>query len=287
MSGRLYWRDEARRGNRVGGWTLDDIPWDRFDRAKVAPDLLRIVKAASLVERNGGDYAHYLCNVFAGDPDFQAAARRWGLEEIQHGRALGRWASLADPGFDHEAACARFTAGFRVPLAASQSVRGSRAGELVARCIVETATSSYYSAIAEAADEPVLKAICQRIAADEIRHYKLFHIHLERYLASEGLGFWGRLKVVLGRIAETEDDELAFAYHAANDPALPYDRRSAAREHGRRAYALYRRHHVEHGVALLFKAVGLKRTGLLDRIAARLAWWGVRRRVARLERGAA
>ena len=189
-------------------WTLDDIPWERFDRAKVDPDLLSIVKAASLVEQNGADYARYLCNVFAGDPDFSAAARRWGAEETQHGLALGRWSALADPAFDHAEACARFTAGYRVPLDRALSVRGSRAGELVARCIVETGTSSYYTALADAADEPVLKAICRRIAADEIRHYKLFHLHLERYLAAEGLGFWGRLRIAVGRIAESEDDEL-------------------------------------------------------------------------------
>ena len=27
-------------------WTLDDIPWDRFDPAKLEPAVLRIVKAA-------------------------------------------------------------------------------------------------------------------------------------------------------------------------------------------------------------------------------------------------
>lgn len=271
----------------VGRWTLDDIPWEKFDRAKVDPDILRVVKAASVVEQHGGDYAPYLCNVFAGDAEFQAAARRWGAEEYQHGRALGRWARLADPGFDHDAACARFSAGVRVPLERSVSVRGSRAGELVARCIVETATSSYYAAIAEATDEPVLKAICRHIAADEIRHYRLFHTHLERYLLADGLGVWRRLKIALGRIAETEDDELAFAYHAANEAALTYDRRSAAREHGRRAFALYRRHHVEHAIALLFKAVGLKRGGRLNRLATRLAWWGLRRKVERFARSAA
>ena len=74
----------------MGNWTLDDIPWERFDGGKVDPEILRIVKAASLVEQNGGDYAVYLCNVFADDADFQAAARRWGAEEIQHGQALGR-----------------------------------------------------------------------------------------------------------------------------------------------------------------------------------------------------
>jgi hypothetical protein len=64
----------------MGAWTLDDIPWDRLDRAKVDPEILRIVKAASLVEQNGGDYARYLCNVFHDDPAFQEVARHWGDE---------------------------------------------------------------------------------------------------------------------------------------------------------------------------------------------------------------
>lgn len=268
-------------------WTLDDIPWSWFDARRVDPELLRIVKAASLVEQNGADYTRYLCGVFADDALFQQAARQWGAEETQHGQALGRWAALADPGFDHQTACARFSAGFRVPLDATRSVRGSRAGELVARCIVETGTSTYYAALAEAAAEPVLKAICRRIAADEIRHYKLFHTHLERYLAREGLGVWGRLRVALGRIGESEDDELAYAYYAANAPAAPYDRQQASHAYARRALALLRPHHVAHAVALIFKAVGLKRHGGLDHIAVRLVCWGLARRVRRLERLAA
>ena len=31
----------------MGHWTLDDIQWDRFDPAKVDPDLLKVAKAAS------------------------------------------------------------------------------------------------------------------------------------------------------------------------------------------------------------------------------------------------
>jgi hypothetical protein len=268
-------------------WTLDDIPWERFEPQKLDPELLRIVKAASLVEQNGADYARYLCGVFADDAGFQEAVRGWGNEEIQHGLALGRYAHLADPSFDHADACARFTAGYRVDLEATASVRGSRAGELVARCIVETGTSSYYTALAEATDEPVLKAICQRIAADELRHYKLFLTHLRRYLAREGLGMWGRLKIALARIRESEDDELAFAYHAANDPRGVYDRTRAIRAYARRAYAVYRRHHVERGVAMVLKAAGLTPNGRINRVATGLAWWGMRKRAARLAREAA
>ena len=115
-----------------------------------------------MVEANGGDYATYLCNVFHDDPLFQAAARSWAGEEVQHGLALARWAALADPEFDFDACFRRFTDGYKIAVDADRSIRGSRSGELVARCIVETGTSSYYTALMEAADEPVLKEIFRR-----------------------------------------------------------------------------------------------------------------------------
>ena len=271
----------------MGSWRLDDIPWDRFDRAKLAPEIVRIVKAASLVEHNGAAYAHHLCRVFADDPAFQEAARGWGAEEMQHGAALARWAELADPKFDFAAAGARFHAGFKVDFDSDRSRRGSRAGEMVARCVVEIGTSSYYTALREAAAEPVLRVICGHIAADELRHYRLFYKHLERCLADERLGRFARLRVALGRVVEAEDDELAYAYYAANDDALPYDRRRCNRAYARTAYSLYRPHHVERGVAMLLKAVGLTPNGRLSQIAGRLAWEALHFRAARLAKTAA
>ncbi|HYL33644.1 MAG TPA: ferritin-like domain-containing protein [Stellaceae bacterium] len=265
----------------MGHWTLNDIPWNRFDPEKVEPAILHLAKAASLVERNGADYTRYLCNVFADDPEFQEAARDWGAEEVQHGEALGRWSMLADPLFDHDAVCARFSAGFRVDLDAERSIRGSRAGELVARCIVETGTSSYYTALAEAAQEPVLREICHRIAADELRHYKLFYTHMKRYLARERLGRWRRLRVALGRIRESEDDELSYAYFAAAAPPdAVYDRRRAHREYLAAAARVYRPHHIERVVAMTFKAIGLKPHGWLNLLTANVAWRVLRRRAA-------
>jgi hypothetical protein len=265
---------------------FDDIPWDRFDRTKVDPELLRLAKAAALVEFNGGAYAHHLCRIFADDPEFQETAHRWGAEEIQHGRALARWAALADPDFDFDAAFARFQDGYKVDFDAAESRRGSRAGEMVARCIVEIGTSSYYSALREAAAEPVLQEICRRIAADELRHYRLFYKNLERYLERDGLGRVGRLRVALGRVAESEDDELAYAYYAANEPDRAYDRRHYSQAYARRAYALYRPHHVERGVAMLLKAIGLTPNGRLGSAASRILWHGMRYRAGRLAKAA-
>ena len=228
----------------MGAWTLDDIPWHRFQRDKLDPEIVRVVKAASLVEQNGAAYAHHLCRVFADDPEFQAIARRWGAEETQHGQAL-------------------------------------------ARCVVEIGTSSYYTALREAAAEPVLQEICRHIAADELRHYRLFYKNLDRYLAREPIGRLGRLRVALGRVAESEDDELAYAYYAANEPERAYDRRHYTRAYARRAYALYRPHHIERGVAMLLKAIGLTPNGRLSRVASRLAWHAMRYRAARLAKMAA
>jgi hypothetical protein len=270
----------------MGGWTLDDIPWQRFDRAKLDPELVRIVKAASLVEQNGAAYAHHLCRIFSDDPEFQETARRWGEEEVQHGTALARWAVLADPEFDFAAAFARFRAGYRADFDSDRSRRGSRAGEMVARCVVEIGTSSYYTALRDAAAEPVLQEICRRIAADEFRHYRLFYKSLDRCLSRERIGRLGRLRIAFGRIAESEDDELAYAYYAANEPALPYDRRRCSRAYARCAYALYRPHHVARAVAMLLKAAGLTPNGRLSQCASRLAWLAMRWRTAHLARTA-
>ncbi len=273
-------------------WTLDDLPWDKLDHSKVDEDLIKVVKAAALVEYNAQDYAQYLCGVFHDDPEFQQAARDWAVEEVQHGEALGKWAEQTEPGFRFADAMARFRAGYKpehlqADANVDQSVRGSRSGELVARCMVETGTSSYYTAIGDAVDEPVLKKICQNIASDELRHYKLFYTHLKKYLERESLGTFGRLRVALGRIAETEDDELAYAFYAANGGDDAYDRAKYNRAYMRRAYGFYRQHHTDRAVAMIFKACGLKPHSLLYKLASRLFWWMMSTRARQLARAAA
>lgn len=254
-------------------WRIESIPWDRFDPSKLDPALIPLIKAAAMVERNGTDYAIYLNRVFNDDPDFRAAADNWAEEEVQHGDALGKWAMLADPGWDYPAAFARYKDGYKIELDADASIRGSRTGELIARCMVEIGTSSYYTALAEATGEPVLKEICRRIAADELRHYKLFYDHMRRYLAREKLGRLARLRIAAGRVGETEDDELAFAYHCGNRaPDLPFARAPNRAAYMAHAMGLYRFRHIERAMGMMFKAIGLKPRGRLSHISARLAW---------------
>jgi len=256
-----------------GHWKISELPWDRFDPSKIDADLLAIAKAASLVEYNARDYALYLSNVFPDDAELQASLKDWADEEIQHGEALGLWSERADPTFNFAQASARYSAGFKVDTNAQTSIRGSQTGELIARCIVETGTSSYYTALADACEEPVLKAIARCIAADELRHYKLFYDHLKRYLDRGALNRLQRLKIGLSRIGESEDDELAYAYYAANAPAeAVYDNARYAHAYAARAYRFYKPHHVERVVAMVFKACGLKPHTVWQGIANKVAW---------------
>ncbi|NKE45181.1 ferritin-like domain-containing protein [Roseomonas frigidaquae] len=276
-------------------WRIEQVGWDAFDPSRLDPEIIPLVKAAAMVERNGDDYALYLQSVFHDDPDFHQAAAHWAEEEVQHGDALGKWAMLADPSWDFERAFARYREGYKIDVKADASIRGSRTGELIARCMVETGTSSYYTALGEATEEPVLKEVCRLIAADEYRHFKLFYDHMRRYLARENLSFPRRLRVAAGRIGESEDDELAFAFHCGNeDVSTPYDHDRCIAGYMGRAMNYYRFRHIERGMSMVFKSVGLQPRGRLAALAARGAWrllaWRRNRyaaQLARAPRGAA
>jgi rubrerythrin len=237
------------------------------------------------VEYNAETYAGYLCKVFKDDPEFCEIARAWAVEEVQHGQALGQWAEKIDPSWNLERAMAKFRAGYQVPHFSddsSSSVRGSRSGEMIARCMVETGTSSYYSAIGASIDEPVLKEICAKIAGDEFRHYKLFYDTLNKYLAAEKLSKIERLKIALSRIAESEDDELSYAFFAANaNDNEQYERKTWNREYMKRAYSYYKKPQVDRAVSMVFKACGFDPKGLAGKAASKAAWWLIRNNVKR------
>ena len=261
------------------GWTMDDVHWNLFDPSKVEPQVLAAIKAAALVEYNAPDYVGYLKRVFQGSPDTIAAIEQWGHEESQHGRALGRWAEMADPSFRLEDAFARFRKGYTPPHFSGDgevSVRGSRRGEMIARCVVESGTSSYYSAIRDATDEPVLEEIAGRIAADEYRHYKLFYdiLHLQ---PEPDLGFWKKLWIAVGRVRESDDDELAYAFYCANVPAAeesaqPYSRKTYSRLSATASLSVYRRKHIQKLVQMVVKVVGANPHGWLANTAGALLW---------------
>jgi hypothetical protein len=82
-----------------------------------------------------------------------------------------------------------------------------------------------------------------------------------------------RLRIALSRIGESEDDELAYAYHCGNETeseAFRHARCTAAYMAG--AMAFYRYRHIERGTGMILKTVGLPPRGRLSVAATRLAW---------------
>ena len=241
-------------------WNLEQIQWQNFDATLVDPRFLRLAKGACLVEFNANDYVAYLSNVFRGDDELSAEIRKWGDDEKKHGLALARWVKMADPDFDFDGALAKFREVHPIAINAQTSIRGSKCQELVARCMVETGTATYYAALCDSTKEPVFKQICKFIAADEIHHYKFFLKTLEKYKKIEGLSRWARLKTVVERSIEAEDEELTLAFACGNYPDREI-RREDYKEYSRDflaiAYRLYRRPHIERASKLAVNAAGL------------------------------
>src|SRR5260370_37590884 len=100
----------------MGSWTLETISWDRFDASKVDPEILRNIKAASLVERNAGDYGIYLGRVFADDPSFTDSVKGWPPEAIHHATPPPPPPQPPPPASHLDAAFARFRPPHTAPL---------------------------------------------------------------------------------------------------------------------------------------------------------------------------
>lgn len=266
------------------GWSPDDIAWEKFDASKAESWMIEAIKSAALVEYNAPDYVSYLKRIFP-EREYQAEIEQWGREETQHGRVLGRWAEMADPTFKLEEAVARFREGYRPAHflnTDTTSVRGSRRGEMIARCVVESGTSSYYTAIRDATQEPVLKEIAGRIAADEFRHYKLFFEHLHKQ-GEPDLPFWRKLLIALGRITESDDDEICYSHYCAVVPAdrvvaTPYVRGVYSRKMFGLTVRIYRRHHIQKLTQMVAKAIGADPQSNVVKMAASGIWRMLRMR---------
>lgn len=253
-------------------WKSEDINWSLFDPKKVNPEILRLIKAGSVIEHNSSDYELYLKGVFAGDEDFSREIEGWSKDEVKHGKVLAKWIKLADPTFDFEDRFKAYVKGFPIDVNATESIRGSRAAELLTRCMIEIGTSTFYTAVKDATDEPLLKQICRKIAADELRHYKLFYTYLQRYQAQEKLNLFKRFKVTMNRLMEDQDDELSFAYYIANNETAPYNRHCYTQAYGKAVYSLYKRNHVKSGAAFFCKAIGVSPQGWISKVLSFLTY---------------
>lgn len=206
--------DEHR--NRVGNasWTVDEVPYHAVDpglmRDKI--DLFYIVTAASFVEITSDLYTRNLIEFYRGDDAIADwLGNCWEHEEVQHGQALKRYVQAAWPDFDWERAYKGFFEEYS-GLCLIENLAETRALEMVARCVVETGTSSFYRTLSEAAPEPVLKQITARISEDEVRHYKHFYYFYRHYRVQDRPSRLAVLRQVWRRSVCVKDEDAYIAF---------------------------------------------------------------------------
>jgi rubrerythrin len=194
-------------------WVIDEIAFDQ-----IAHDLIvgedawfYILSAASFVESLADLYTESLLTHMAGDAEVsQWLEGQWRPEEIRHGRALRRYVEEVWPEFDWQQAYEGFCMDYR-PYCKPELLEPMRALEMVARCVVETGTSSLYSLLMEVSPEPVLKTLLGHIRNDEVRHYKHFYRYFLRYRELERPSRWQAACVLRSRLGEIGQEDAYLA----------------------------------------------------------------------------
>lgn len=199
---------------RQAAWSLDDIPYDAIESEKVRHDdrLFYLVAAASFVEITSDLYTANLVSYFDGDASLQAwLANQWEKEEIQHGLALKRYVTTVWPEFDWERAYEGFLAEYSL-LCNQEHLGPTRSLELVARCVVETGTSTLYTLVQRLSPEPVLSKLAGYIRTDEVRHFKYFYRYFLDYRQKEHPRRLAVLRSLWQRVAEIDDEDSYVAF---------------------------------------------------------------------------
>lgn len=243
-------------------WRVEDIDFSSVDvqRATADEDLMLLLCAASFVESGSDLYSHTLVDFFDGDEAFCAWLREdWEAEELQHGRALKAYIGAVWPDFDWDASFKGFFDEYAKTCSREQ-LEKTRALELVARCVIETGTSSLYRTIGQCAREPVLAALAGRIHADEVHHYKVFYQYFKQYNQAEKLGRYAVFRALLRRSLEirNEDEEIAMRHVlAARYPERAGDPQFSARRIERVSELVMRSLPVEMSVKMMIKPLDL------------------------------
>ena len=259
-------------------WTLDSLELGRIELARIRhhEDLFFLLCSASFVESGSDLCARNLIAHFSGDAELQGwLSQHWEHEELQHGRALAAYVQTVWPEFDWYAGFQAFRHDYAAVCTAEQ-LESNRGLELAARCVVETGTASLYRALHEITDEPVLQQLTRYITSDEVRHYKHFYQHYQRYRQREGLGRYRVGRALLRRVNAIRREHSDIALRHVFNQCYPQQRsdEQAFRRLSHRAQGLLRRHlPAAMTVKMLLKLLELppRLQSLLEKPLAKLA----------------
>ncbi len=228
--------DQPARRPGSATWSVDDIRFDQIDPRLIAADaqLFYMLVSASFVEITSDLYTRNLTELFAGDAEITDwLAHGWEPEELQHGMALKRYVQAAWPDFDWDGAYRNFLGDYSHYCSVDQ-LAPNQTLEMLARCVVETGTASFYSMLSQVTVEPVLKQLADHIRSDEVRHYKHFYHYFLRYAEREPQRRTAIMRTLWSRLAEIDEEDALLSFKHV------YLARNPGAEFGMHDYALFR-----------------------------------------------
>ncbi|AMP16122.1 ferritin-like domain-containing protein [Collimonas pratensis] len=194
-------------------WKIADLDFSKIDIAQVRPDenLFYLVTCASFVESGSDLYTQNLVDYYGDEPEISSWLReQWEVEELQHGQALRAYVEHIWPEFDWPVAYANFLSEYS-SYCKVELLEPSKGLEMVARCVVEAGTATFYGALSRSTSEPVLKDLASRIAKDEVNHYKHFFRYFRRFRQNEGLRRHRIFGALRRRTMEMKNEDAACA----------------------------------------------------------------------------
>ena len=264
-------------------WSIEQIAFDRIAHERIAGEdtWFHVLAGASFVESLADLYTHNLLDYMEGDAEASQWLReRWEPEELQHGRALRRYVETVWPAFDWQTAFDGFCTDYR-PYCQAELLEPTRALEMVARCVVETGTSSLYGLLQQVSPEPVLSTLVGHIRNDEVGHYKYFYHFFLRYRELERPSRWQVARVIRQRVLEIGQEDAYLALknaHAVRHPGQTFSLQDFQRFQHTAGHWARTHYPYEMTVKMLVKPLRLP--GLVNRMALPLLVRHARRVVA-------
>ena len=160
-------------------WKLEeDVDWGSIRRELVTEKELETIRLAALTEGFTPTYIADLLDLYCDDPEMGAFLSIQYYEEYKHFHALRRYLRLNGREITDEELTARRS---------TRTAYRSKLIPLLKFGLSEIFTAIFYRNLARSTAEPVLKKLCEFIAADEYRHLHFYTAYLETYVREENV----------------------------------------------------------------------------------------------------
>lgn len=174
MENMLY--DEGFEWLEGQRWSLmKDIPWDQIDRSKMTQKDLDCLVTNALAEFTALDATIMFLRDFHTDIDFSCFMSVWFYEEMKHHLVLKKYLQAFGVEVPHS----------RMQMLHQELPPGGMINTLTMHMLGEIKLHNWYVAAYKRYEEPVIKQIFKHLAADELRHGKMYFRYLARKIGED------------------------------------------------------------------------------------------------------